>query len=194
LDPAEWRTMHATWIWCIAKTMPLAPQRRPSAKQESATSAIPSPPPPYRVGTSADNALASFSASMVSLGKRAFWSTSSAWAAEISSAMRSTDATRLCSFSFVVVMSSTHSQGSQRRCNRIDALECVARKHLVRKLDVELLLEREHHVHARVRRHAGGIQIRLVFENSRRDGQPAVVVQHAADAFLHRVATTIAAA
>ena len=31
--PSRWRTMHATWIWCIAKTIALAPQRRPSSKQ-----------------------------------------------------------------------------------------------------------------------------------------------------------------
>ena len=26
-----WRTMHATWIWCIAKIIPLAAQRRESS-------------------------------------------------------------------------------------------------------------------------------------------------------------------
>ena len=38
--------MQATWIWCMAKTMPVAPQRRPSSKQASAIASIEAPAPP----------------------------------------------------------------------------------------------------------------------------------------------------
>ena len=48
--PSTWRTIAAIWIWCIAKTIAVAPHRRPSSKQAAAMVSNETPPPPYSVG------------------------------------------------------------------------------------------------------------------------------------------------
>ena len=63
------------WIWCIAKTIALAPQRRPSSKQAVAIVSNATPPPPSSVGMKADSAPSVRSASIASVGKRASRST-----------------------------------------------------------------------------------------------------------------------
>ena len=82
---------YATWIWCIAKTIALAPQRRPSSKQAAAIASR------RRAGAAELGRArrptarrASRSASIVSTGKRASRSTSSACGAATSSAIRRT--------------------------------------------------------------------------------------------------------
>jgi hypothetical protein len=71
----------------MAKTIALAPQRRPSSKHAAAIVSNAMPPPPSSVGTNADSARSARSASIVSDGKRASRSTESALGAATSSAM-----------------------------------------------------------------------------------------------------------
>ena len=52
--------------------------------------------------------------------------------------------------SSIVAIASFDPQACERAGDRVDALERAPCQHLVGKLDVELLLEREHHVDARV--------------------------------------------
>ena len=80
--------MQAIWIWCMAKTIPVAPHLRPSSKQAVATASKETPPPPSSSGTSADSARSSRSASTASMGNRACRSTSSALGPATSSAIR----------------------------------------------------------------------------------------------------------
>ncbi len=82
LEP--WRVLEVAgdrdpWIWCIANTIALAPQRRPSSKQAAAIASKETPPPPSSVGTKAESARSALSASTVSDGKRASPSTASAF-------------------------------------------------------------------------------------------------------------------
>ena len=71
-----------TLIWCIAKTIALDPQRRPSSKQPPAIASKLTPPPPSSVGRAADRARSPLSASIDSIGKRALRSTESEFGAD----------------------------------------------------------------------------------------------------------------
>ncbi len=88
----------------MAKTIALAPQRRPSSKQAAATASKEIPPPSYSSGISDDRARASRRAVIVSMGKRALRSTSSAFGAATSSAIRRIVSRKAWSRSTVTVM------------------------------------------------------------------------------------------
>ena len=76
------------------------------------------------------------------------------------------------------------------RVDRRHALEHAALEHRVGELDVERVLERQHHVDARVRGHAGLEQVGLIVERLDVDRKPGVVAQYAADLFCHRAHDT----
>ncbi len=78
----------------MAKTMALAPQLRPSSKQDWAIASKEAPPPPSDSGTKAESRRSSRSAATASAGKRASRSTASALGAATSVAIRFTAASR----------------------------------------------------------------------------------------------------
>ena len=86
--------MHAIWMWCIARIMPLAPQPWARAAHCSASSCMLAPAPPSSLGTAADRSLSRRIASNVSLGNRALASTSAACLAATSRATTRVRATR----------------------------------------------------------------------------------------------------
>ena len=76
--------MHATWMWCIASTMPLEPQPWASAVHIDASSCMLALAPPSSRGTATDSSFAWRSAVNVSWGNRAWRSTSAAFGAATS--------------------------------------------------------------------------------------------------------------
>ena len=82
--------MQATWMKCIASTMPLDEQACDRVAQSVASCTIVQPAPPDPAGTLADITRASRSAASVSCGKRACASTSAACLAATSVAIERT--------------------------------------------------------------------------------------------------------
>ena len=64
-------------------------------------------------------------------------------------------------------------------------LEHAALEHRVGELDVELVLEAEHHVHAGVRGHAGLVEVVVLAELGGVDRQPGVLSKDRADSINH---------
>ncbi len=77
------------------------------------------------------------------------------------------------------------SQLVQRRLDRRDALEHAALEHPVGELDVEVILERQHHVDARVRGHSRVVEVGVRREHGRIDGKASVVGEDLSDLLCH---------
>ena len=135
--------------------------RRPRSKRDAAAAQL-------ARARSADSAPASRRASIASTGKRASRSTSSACDAATSSAIRRTSSKNAWSRSTATLMPPAGLQLVDRGGDRGDALEHAALEHRVRELDVERILEGEHHVDAGVRAHAGLEEVGVIVELSRR--------------------------
>ena len=126
---SRWRTIVATWIWCMAKTIALAPQRRPSSKQAAASARERDAVAAELRGYGADSAPASRSAAIVSGGKRASRSTSSAWVAATSSAIRRMPSRNARSRSTAMLMRPRFCSSLERRVDCCDGLEDAALEH-----------------------------------------------------------------
>src|SRR5450631_2016779 len=66
-----------------------------------------------------------------------------------------------------------------------DRFERGLPKHAFGELDVEGVLERQHHVHAGVGGHPGGEEIGLLIDGAGIHGQAAVLGQHLSNGFVH---------
>src|SRR5580704_3055971 len=129
---------------------------------------------------------------MVSDGNRPCWSTSSAAGPEISSAMRairrdtSLESDTTGASSVIDVMASScflhlEDAGSDGG----DRLERGLPQHLLRELDVEGVLQRQHHIDAGVGGHPRGEQIGVLFDRARVHRQSAVLGQDIPDGLVH---------
>ena len=104
--------------------------------------------------------------------------------AATSSATRRTAETNSRSTSVVTVMPASWIS-VMARGDRVDALEHVALEHAVGELDVEGVLEREHDVDARVRGHAGLVEVVAAREGVHVGRESAVLTEHRPDLVGH---------
>ena len=164
-----------TWIWCIAKTIALAPQRRPSSKHAAAIVSKRDAAAAELGGDEGRQRPAPRAApSIVSAGKRASRSTASAFGAAHSSAI----ATTASQEGLVAIDRDAHATASPLARSSLTAasIEAMLSKTLgvsiaVGELDVEVVLEREHHVDARVGGHARLVEVGVARERVHVDGR-----------------------
>ena len=154
------------------------PPRSPRSDDAAAAELRPARTPTARA--------ASRSASIASAGKRASRSTSSACGAGdlVGDPPDRRRGTRW-STSTATLMPPASCSSADGAGDRRDALEDAAREHAIGELDVERVLEREHHVDARVRGHARLVEVGVVGERVDVDGQAGVVAEDLADLVGH---------
>src|SRR5438309_3090566 len=163
----------------MANTIAVDPQCRPSAVTACATSASASAVPPSSTGTRLDNSPSVRMASTASNGKRASRSTSN-------DALSATSAPTRRARSTIPPSAGAIGQLAQRGADGGDGLEGALAQHVLGELDVERVLEREHHVDAGVRGHAGLVQVGVVADLGDVDRQAGVLGEDMSDLVVHQ--------
>src|SRR5271165_5326753 len=179
-------------MWCMAVTMALDAHCPPRATKPLDTSEYDAPIPPNDLGTNAERRPSDLSAPMVSAGNLPCRSTSSAAGAATRSAMRAImsatpagSATEVVSWTVLVMFRSPALHFGDTGPDGGDRFERGLPKHPFGELDVEGVLERQHHVHAGVGGHPGGEEIGVLVDGAGIHGQAAVLGQHLSNGLVH---------
>ena len=166
--------MHATWIWCIAKTMAVAPQRRPSSKQAAAIVLERDAAPAELVGHEGRQR-PRLAQRIDGLDREARLAVDVVGVRAPRPRRRSGGCRRGTPGRDRWRCSCRHRpERLEGLRDRGDALEDAALEHRVRELDVEAVLEGEHQVDARVRGHARLVEVGVVAQRVDVHGQAAM--------------------